>query len=128
MAEPEAQMRRSQFNKRFVYNEQTGKMEQLALAPISNVHLVMPDLPDFVSPVDGSVVHGRAGLREHDRRNGTTNIADYSESWKKAAEKRAEFVNGQHRTDPKTVARAFDDLKEGRVRPRTIRERDFERF
>ena len=26
---------------------------------------IMPDLPDFVSPIDGSVVSGRAGLREH---------------------------------------------------------------
>lgn len=28
-------------------------------------HTVMGDLPDFVSPIDGSVVRGRAGLREH---------------------------------------------------------------
>jgi hypothetical protein len=26
---------------------------------------VRGDIPDFVSPVDGSVVRGRAGLREH---------------------------------------------------------------
>ena len=28
-------------------------------------HTVMGDIPDFVSPIDGSVVSGRAGLREH---------------------------------------------------------------
>jgi hypothetical protein len=28
-------------------------------------HAVMEDLADFVSPIDGSVVSGRAGLREH---------------------------------------------------------------
>jgi len=37
---------------------------------------VMGDLPDFVSPVDGSVVSGRAGLREHNLRNNVVNTAD----------------------------------------------------
>lgn len=30
---------------------------------------IMGDIPDFVSPIDGSVVSGRAGLREHCRRH-----------------------------------------------------------
>lgn len=49
----------------------------------------MPDLEPFVSPVDGKVVSGRAALREHDRRHGVTNIADYKETWEKAAKERA---------------------------------------
>jgi hypothetical protein len=32
-------------------------------------HAVMGDIPDFVSPIDGSVVRGRAGMREHCRRH-----------------------------------------------------------
>ena len=28
-------------------------------------HAVCGDIPDFVSPIDGTVVSGRAGLREH---------------------------------------------------------------
>jgi hypothetical protein len=28
-------------------------------------HLFVPDLPDFVSPIDGQRYSGRAGLREH---------------------------------------------------------------
>ena len=28
---------------------------------------IAPDLPDFVSPIDGTIVRGRAGLREHCR-------------------------------------------------------------
>lgn len=27
--------------------------------------MVFGDLPDFVSPIDGKVVHGRSGMREH---------------------------------------------------------------
>ena len=37
---------------------------------------VMGDLPDFVSPVDGSIVSGRASLREHDLRNNVVNTLD----------------------------------------------------
>jgi len=37
---------------------------------------VMGDLPDFVSPVDGSIVSGRAGLREHNLRNNVVNTLD----------------------------------------------------
>ena len=33
------------------------------------LHTVQGDLPDFISPIDGSVVSGRAGLREHCRKH-----------------------------------------------------------
>jgi hypothetical protein len=36
---------------------------------VSQAHAVMGDIPDFVSPVDGSVVSGRAGMREHCKRH-----------------------------------------------------------
>ncbi|HEX4920498.1 MAG TPA: hypothetical protein VFV92_07135 [Candidatus Bathyarchaeia archaeon] len=107
----------SLLRKRFVYNPETGKMDEIAHQPRSSGLLVMQDLPDFVSPVDGKVVHGRRGLREHDKRNGTTNIADFQETWKKNAAERAKFYTG--RDDPKRIEqirRAYDDLKEGRVK------------
>jgi hypothetical protein len=37
---------------------------------------VMGDLPDFVSPIDGSVVSGRAGLREHCKKHHVVPTAD----------------------------------------------------
>lgn len=39
-------------------------------------HVVMGDLPDFVSPIDGSIVRGRAGLREHCRQHDVVPTAD----------------------------------------------------
>ena len=30
---------------------------------------IMPDLPDFVSPIDQKVYSGRAGMREHNKRH-----------------------------------------------------------
>lgn len=37
---------------------------------------VMGDLPDFVSPIDGTVVSGRAGLREHCKKHDVVPTAD----------------------------------------------------
>ena len=36
----------------------------------------MPDLPDFISPVDGKHYSGRAGMREHNARNNVVPVAD----------------------------------------------------
>jgi hypothetical protein len=37
---------------------------------------VMGDLPDFVSPIDNTVVSGRAGMREHCKRHNVVPTAD----------------------------------------------------
>lgn len=37
---------------------------------------ILPDLPDFVSPIDGKRYSGRAGLREHCRRHDVVPNAD----------------------------------------------------
>ena len=37
---------------------------------------VMPDLPDFVSPIDRKVYSGRAGMREHNSRHDVVPTAD----------------------------------------------------
>jgi len=39
-------------------------------------HMVAGDLPEFVSPVDGKLYSGRAGLREHNARNNVVLAAD----------------------------------------------------
>lgn len=45
--------------------------QQEASAPV-----IRGDIPDFVSPIDGSVVSGRAGLREHCRRHDVVPTAE----------------------------------------------------
>lgn len=42
---------------------------ELSEDPSSGAPMVRGDIPDFVSPIDGSVVSGRAGLRDHCRRH-----------------------------------------------------------
>lgn len=70
----------------------------------------MPDIEPFKSPVDGSIVSGRAALREHNRRNNVTNTADYKNEWADAAKKREAFFTGKSR-DPeraRELARAWE--------------------
>lgn len=75
----------------------------------------MPDLPDFVSPIDGTVVKGRAGLREHNRRHNVTNPADFTNEWAKKREERDKFYSGDRSYDSKrrkeALARSYDKLQ-----------------
>ena len=36
----------------------------------------LPDLPDFVSPIDGKRYSGRAGMRDHNARHSVVPVAD----------------------------------------------------
>lgn len=44
---------------------------------------IMPDMPDFVSPIDGRVVKGRKGYRDHCKAHNVTNASDFKETWAK---------------------------------------------
>lgn len=55
----------------------------------------MPDLEPFVSPIDGSIISGRVAYAEHCKRYGVTNVADYKDSWAKAAKEREKLFSGQ---------------------------------
>lgn len=74
--------------------------------------MVMPDIPDFVSPIDGRVVHGRKGLREHNKEHNVTNVADFTNEWKRAATERERFFSGDPSYDSsrrkEALRRAFD--------------------
>tara|TARA_R110000868_G_scaffold5782_1_gene33963 strand:+ start:32584 stop:32919 length:336 start_codon:yes stop_codon:yes gene_type:complete len=44
--------------------------------PQKSGQVFMPDLPDFVSPVDGKRYSGRAGMREHNKRHDVVPVED----------------------------------------------------
>lgn len=71
--------------------------------------MIMPDIPDFVSPIDQQVVHGRRGLREHNNRHQVTNAADYTNEWKAAAAERAKLFTGDPSYDRQARVGALVD-------------------
>ena len=72
--------------------------------------MVMPDLPDFVSPIDGKVVKGRKGYREHCREHNVTGMSDFKETWKQQAKDRKGFTKSRPERDKRLAAitRAYD--------------------
>lgn len=81
--------------RRYRWNPDTCQQELIAETESKTYGLtIMADIPDFVSPVDGRVVHGRRGLREHNRELDVTNTADYTNEWAEKARERERFYSG----------------------------------
>ena len=65
--------------RRYVWSPEVGALVEVSTnysQPAREAPLIMPDIGAFKSPVDGSVITGRAALREHNKRNNVTNAAD----------------------------------------------------
>jgi hypothetical protein len=65
---------------------------------------VMPDLPDFVSPIDQKLYSGRAGMREHNKRHDVVPNEDLkglptltSRSDQRPPEKQREYAENRKR-------------------------------
>lgn len=98
--------------KTYVYDERLGKMVEGRSPPRGGYSPIVGDLPDFVSPIDGSVVNGRKGMREMFRRHGVTHSSDFTETWKKAEQERAKVYNGTNdkKARREAIAQALNKL------------------
>lgn len=98
--------------KRYRWNPVTLRQEPIDDTPGGGRLAIIPDIEPFISPVDGTVVTGRAALREHNRRHGVTNIADFKGQWEREARERATFFKGDAKYDQKRriehLKRAFE--------------------
>lgn len=90
--------------------------EQNRLVPISHkvgsAITIIPDLPDMQSPIDGTVIHGRRGLREHMKHHNVTFAQDFKSDWEKAAKKREAIKNGSYgrRERAEAIVNALEKL------------------
>jgi hypothetical protein len=97
----------------YVYDPETKEMVEKGTTFRDFGQLVMGDLPDFVSTVDGRIIHGRSGLRQHNKELGVTHTDDYKETWANFQKKRERLFTAKD-NDPKrtqAIARAFNDLQ-----------------
>jgi hypothetical protein len=76
--------------RRYRWNPRENRLVEIDDAAESGI-MIIPDLPDVVSPIDGSIIRGRAGMREHNRRHNVTHPSDFKETWARAREERARF-------------------------------------
>jgi len=83
-------------------NEQTGKYEFIPVDEAARRQAGMGsaihgDIEAFVSPVDGTVISDRKGLREHNKRNNVVSAEEFSpEYYEKKGKERADFYNGKY--------------------------------
>lgn len=98
----------------FIFDETLRRMVERPIVKTEIFPEIMPDIADFVSTVDGSVIHGRRSLREHNKRHSVTNASDFTETWKKDEKRRVERLAGQDhdRSRTEAVARAYNQLQE----------------
>jgi hypothetical protein len=84
---------------RFIQDRETGELIPASEYHATRVktHFVMGDLPDYESPIDGKVVHGRKGRREDFRRTNTR-------PWEGMAEERKESARRKHYEDARQDA------------------------
>ena len=98
----------------YVYNPLTQRMEQGHSARRGAYSPVYGDLPDFKSPIDGTLVGGRRGMREQFARYGVTNASDYKNEWAKKAADRANMFSGKSfdkRARQEAVRAAYNKLR-----------------
>lgn len=67
-----------------------------AAAPSRSAYIMKP-IEEFKSNVDGSIIADRKQLADHNKRNGVTNSADYSESYMN--NKRSSMAAAEERTN-----------------------------
>ena len=74
--------------------------------PQSKTASIMGDLPDFVSPIDGSVVNGRKGMREHCKQHNVVPTADLAGLPPKQ-------MNGEYKPDRQAIRETIKQTIDG---------------
>lgn len=72
---------------------------------------ILPDLPDFRSPIDGTIVRGRAGLRDHCKRHNVVPTADLAGLPTKLAHNDVPLSREYREETKRIMARIIDERK-----------------
>lgn len=80
-----------------VWNKELGKSEFIpkdeAAVRLSGTTAVHGDIESFVSPIDGSVISDRKQLREHNKRHGVVNSAEFNPEYLEKKKKEREDLH-----------------------------------
>ena len=81
------------------FDEELGKhvMVPIGVSEAPKAGAVRGDIPDFVSPIDGTIVRGNKGMRDHCKKHNVVPSAEFSNEWYAKKEKERESVfSGKH--------------------------------
>ena len=76
---------------------------------------IMPDIEEFVSPVDGSVVSSRSSLRAHNERNDVVQFHEFDGEWEAKAKERAAAPTSKAAREERVqdIIQAIDQVERG---------------
>ena len=103
----------------YVQNPVTGKFEEKRARPRLEMHYVQDDVQPFVSPVDGSIISSKSGLRNHNARNDVVNYQEFGDAhFERKAAERAKFYDGSYDRKGRTedIVRAVNAEEDKRRR------------
>jgi hypothetical protein len=74
--------------------------------------LIVPDLPDIVSPVDGTIMHGRRGMREHMKEHNLIHTEELKGDFERnKKEREAFYTNAPDPQRAHDIARAMEQRR-----------------
>ena len=105
----------------FRYNATTGKMDEVwnnsdRLEGKVHIHA---NFEPFKSPIDGTIISDRGGLRRHMQKHDVVNPLDYKEHFQKKAkerELRAQGIHPEQRAERiRTVSDSYERVRNQRI-------------
>lgn len=79
---------------------------------------IQGDITSFKSPIDGTIISDRGGLRRHMQKHDVVNPLDYKEHFSKKAKEREMYNKGIH---PKQIAERREHASDAYEKVRNIR-------
>lgn len=110
--------------RRYVYDADSGEMVEVGRSEGSKLHYIQPDIQEFVSPVDGTVIRSRKHLRRYMKERNLAHVDDFSQSWEQRRAERLKFREGR---DRKSIEQRIGALRDSfeHVRNRQRAERGY---
>jgi hypothetical protein len=78
-------------------------------APGNRQHFIQPDIQEFVSPVDGTVIKSRTHLRRYMKANNLAHHDDFKDSWEARRSERLKYKQGR---DRKSIEQRISALRD----------------
>lgn len=84
--------------RKYVFDPASGEMVEVTRTdPKNRQHFIQPDIQEFVSPVDGTVIKSRQHLRRYMKANNLAHHDDFKDGLEKRLQERRKFLAGRDR-------------------------------
>lgn len=108
--------------RRFVFDDESGEMVEVGASARQQSHYIQPDIQEFVSPVDGTIIKSRKHLRRYMKAKNLAHVDDFRDTWERKREERQKFHTGRDRKSiEQRIGALRDSFEQVRNRQRSER-------